>query len=68
MNLLLHPVEVPDWLNHRLPQSGVHVMDRVDGPAVPLWTWIEARLVSPRQPGKESLRQAVDSFRREFPA
>lgn len=62
MIVLIHPLEVVDWLDQRHPQAGVHVMETVGGAAVPLWGWIEARLASPRLPGKQTLRRAVDDF------
>lgn len=62
--IIIHPMWVEDWIRLELPQAGVHVMGKVDGPALPLWDWIEARLASPRLPGKETLRQAVAEYKK----
>lgn len=37
---LIHPAEAHDWVALGLPQCGVHVMERVGGPSVPLMDWI----------------------------
>lgn len=41
MLVLIHPIEVDDWITHGLPQAGVHVVERIGGPTIPIQEWVK---------------------------